>query len=607
MKFRKYQANARRISGHLLWLYAAAVTVVAGFTAFVTALLCSLYLSTGASGAGFAVNRTVFAVVFVLISALIVGAGWIRLRQLSAGGHVVAESLGGRRITREQAGFAERRLLNVVEEMAIASGVRMPKVYILPETGLNAFAAGMEQRDAVIGITHGALQAFDRNELQAVIAHEFSHILNGDMRRNMQLCGCLYGLQMITMLGRLFISGDPQSHIRYAESRSLPTIFLGMVLLCIGFTGSLAAGWIQAAISRQREFLADASAVQFTRQSDGLASALYKVAVAPNRRLTSPHAAEYAHFMFESVHEADIFDKLAATHPDILTRIERLSPAKARIWQSEIRRAQTVKPAFFYVPNGAGLSDGLQQATTPNRENTIYRQQRQAEHLAENIRRICPQSLQRREEMLRYRPKHWLSAEGDSERLMVVLAALFAPAALAEAEAEWAVRFPLRSAFYRRLQQHPLPQPLHRALLEYLLPSIAALPQSEQDYLNTQLHLLLANHTLPAPKAFLWLLASAWLPQFVHQAHTENNNITEHLIPAVTEWAKQGGTLNAAARQNLPQFLHQAAMLPRKKRATVMERCRQIVIESSDMPCAAEAEEVLQIYGQLAEGRYHSR
>lgn len=597
MKFRKYQADARRISGHLLWLYAAAVVSVSGFTAFVTALLCSVYLSLGT---GFAVNRTIFAAVFVLISALIVGAGWIRLRQLSAGGRVVAESLGGQRIMREQAGYAERRLLNVVEEMAIAAGVRMPKVYILPEAGLNAFAAGMEQRDAVIGVTRGALQTFDRNELQAVVAHEFSHILNGDMRRNMQLCGCLYGLQMITMLGRLFINGDPQSRIRDAENRKLPTIFLGMVLLCIGFAGSLAAGWIQAAISRQREFLADASAVQFTRQSDGLASALYKIAVSPNRRLSSPHAAEYAHFMFESVHEADIFDKLAATHPDILTRIERLSPAKARAWQSEIKRAQAVKPAFFYTPAGAGFSDGLQYAATPN---DAYRQQQQAERMAENMRKLHPRSLQLREEMLRYHPKHWLSAEGDSERLMVVLAALFAPSALAEAG--WAVRFPLRSAFYRRLQQHPLPQPLHRALLEYLLPSIAALPQNEQDYLNTQLHLLLANQTLPAPKATLWLLASAWLPQFglQIQTHTENVNTADHLVHAVTAWIKHGGTLNTAARQTLPQTLHQAAALPLRERKTVMEHCRQMIIESGNMPCAAEAEEILQIYGQLADNR----
>mgnify|MGYP002139115387 FL=1 len=193
-------------------------------------------------------------------------------------------------------------MLNVVEEMAIASGVRLPKIYILPDDCLNAFAAGMTQRDAVIGITRGALDSFNRNELQAVVAHEFSHILNGDMRRNMQLCGALYGLQMITSLGRLFFDGDGLTS-KSRDSFNLPTVFLGAILICLGFAGSLAAGWIQAAISRQREYLADASAVQFTRQSDGLASALYKVATAPKRRLHSPHAAEYAHFMFEGVHE----------------------------------------------------------------------------------------------------------------------------------------------------------------------------------------------------------------------------------------------------------------------------------------------------------------
>lgn len=592
MRFRQHQKNARRISGHLLRLYAAAVVSVAGFTAGVTALLCSVYLSLE-NGAVFAVHKTVFAVVFVLVCALVAGAGQVRLRQLSAGGHVVAEALGGRRISRSNAGFDERRLLNVVEEMALASGVRMPKVYLLPDNSLNAFAAGMGQGDAVIGITQGALSAFNRGELQAVTAHEFSHILNGDMRLNMQLCGCLYGLQMISTLGHWFMGGETADTVRAGNFR-LPTVVLGAVLLCIGFAGSLAAGWIQAAISRQREFLADASAVQFTRQSDGLACALYKVAVAPERRLKSPHAAEYAHFMFEGVHEAGIFDRLAATHPPILVRIERLSPAKARRWQHQIKQVQAVKQSFFYVPHTAGFSDGLQ---TQSAAGEAYRRRQYYEKLAAAIRKADPQSAQRREELLRYNPKHWLSAEGDDERLLVVLAALFDAAALEEAAAIWLARFPLRVAFYRRLQQHPLPPPLHTALLEFLLPSAAALPHDAQTALQAGLNRLLANRTLLPQGALLWLRAAAWLV-WVPQAErpSENSEIAAKAVDAVTQWAaRQGGFLDESARAALPQALSAAAALPARDRGQVMLHCKQIVVQSN-MPQAEMAAEVLQLF-----------
>lgn len=596
MRFRQYQASARRNSTHLLWLYIIAVIAVAVFTAAATAFLSSLYPSLKDGSSTIGIHKPVFITVLILVITLITGAGWWRLRRLSAGGHVVAEALGGQRIIRSQAGFAERRLLNVVEEMAIASGVRLPKVYILPDDCLNAFAAGMNQRDAVIGITRGALDSFNRNELQAVVAHEFSHILNGDMRRNMQLCGALYGLQMITSLGRLFFDGDGLTS-KSRDSFNLPTVFLGAILICLGFAGSLAACWIQAAISRQREYLADASAVQFTRQSDGLASALYKVATAPKRRLHSPHAAEYAHFMFEGVHETDIFDKLAATHPDIYDRITRLNPVKARRWEADIRLARSIKPDFYSLSSTGYFSD---RHTVADTAADRYFQSR-GQQLSAFLQRIDPTISQRTTTLLQQNPRHWLNAEGDNERLLVVFTALFSPAALSSAAPEWQVSHPLRLTYYRRLQQHPLPQPLHRALLEYLLPSVAALPESEQHNLQNELNRLLEHHTLDAPQALLWLSADACLKHVNKTASTAEAQSYESVSVSIRNWIDCQGKLDSDGRQNLSNALTSLITLSRRERTQLMEHTEQLLATNPDSEWQSRAAAVLRLYAQQSD------
>ena len=598
MRFRQYQASARRNSTHLLWLYIIAVIAVAVFTAAATAFLSSLYPSLKGGSSTIGIHKPVFITVLILVITLITGAGWWRLRRLSAGGHVVAEALGGQRIIRAQAGFSERRLLNVAEEMAIASGVRLPKIYILPDDCLNAFAAGMNQRDAVIGITRGALDSFNRNELQAVVAHEFSHILNGDMRRNMQLCGALYGLQMITSLGRLFFDGDrlPISN-RRGDNTNLPTALLGAILIGLGFAGSLAAGWIQAAISRQREYLADASAVQFTRQSDGLASALYKVATAPKRRLHSPHAAEYAHFMFEGVHETDIFDKLAATHPDIYDRITRLNPVKARRWEADIRLARSIKPDFYSLSSTGYFSD---RHTVADTAADRYFQSR-GQQLSAFLQRIDPTISQRTATLLQQNQRHWLNAEGDNERLLVVLTALFSPAALSSAAPEWQVSHPLRLTYYRRLQQHPLPQPLHRALLEYLLPSVAALPESEQHNLQNELNQLLEHHTLDAPQALLWLSADACLKHVNKTASTAEAQSYESVSVSIRNWINCQGKLDSDGRQNLSNALSALSTLSRRERAQLMEHTEQLLATNPDSEWQSRAAAVLRLYAQQSD------
>ena len=194
---------------------------------------------------------------------------------IGGGGTVVAERLGGRRVYPNTIDPVERRLLNVVEEMALASGVPVPPVFMLnEEQGINAFAAGYSPSDAVVGVTRGCAQQLTRDQLQGVVAHEFSHILNGDMRLNLRLMGVLYGILLMGLVGRELLLHRGKGVAAAAARRNdggLYLLLIGLAFMVLGFLGLLLGNLIKAAVSRQREFLADASAVQFTRNPDGIA------------------------------------------------------------------------------------------------------------------------------------------------------------------------------------------------------------------------------------------------------------------------------------------------------------------------------------------------
>jgi Zn-dependent protease with chaperone function len=219
----------------------------------------------------------------VIGTLIVVGGGSLfKIAQLRGGGRVVAEQLGGRLLNPDTTDPSERQLMNVVEEMAIAAGTTAPPVYLLDqEDGINAFAAGFTPGEAVIGVTRGAARRLSRDELQGVIAHEFSHILNGDMRLNIRLIGLLHGILIIGMLGYFVLRMTAFSGHRARRSRDqgnpLPLLAIGVGLMVVGFFGTFFGNLIKAAVSRQREFLADAAAVQFTRQPGGIAGALKKI------------------------------------------------------------------------------------------------------------------------------------------------------------------------------------------------------------------------------------------------------------------------------------------------------------------------------------------
>ena len=262
---------------------------------------------------------------------LIGGGTLFKVSQLSSGGHVVAESLSGRRVSPDTNDPVERRLLNVVEEMALASGVPVPPVFLLAEEqGINAFAAGYSPSDAVVAVTRGTAEQLSRDELQGVVAHEFSHILNGDMRLNIRLIGTLHGILLLGLIGRILLRLASNSGRRSRNSKEgggvAAMMLIGVTIFVLGYVGTLIGNLIKAAVSRQREYLADASAVQFTRNPGGLAGALKRIGgYATGSKINAANAAEASHMFFaQGVWEG--FTGLTATHPPLEDRIRRLDP-----------------------------------------------------------------------------------------------------------------------------------------------------------------------------------------------------------------------------------------------------------------------------------------
>jgi len=355
MDFFAAQDEARRRTRRLIWLFVAAVA----------AMIVAIYVSLMAIFAGGSYgwwNGQVFAWVAGSVTAVVGLASLGKIASLRAGGSAVAESLGGRRLDPRAADLRERRLLNIVEEMAIASGVPVPTVYILPEeNAINAFAAGFTPDDAALGFTAGALRDLNRDELQGVVAHEFSHVLNGDMRLNIHLIGVLFGILVLSILGqgllRASFAGETGPRRRDGkEGASVALMFaaVGLVLILAGSVGVFFGRLIQSAVSRQREFLADAAAVQFTRNPDGLAGALRRIGAAGSR-VSHPHSQDVAHLFFANGLRLSLGGWFA-THPPLEERIKALVPGWDGSWEgprSHIPAAKP-KPASAAAPSGAG-------------------------------------------------------------------------------------------------------------------------------------------------------------------------------------------------------------------------------------------------------------
>ena len=263
------------------------------------------------------------------VTAAVALVALVKWLQLASGGKVVAEAMGGTRVLPQTRDRAERRCLNIVDEMALAAGMPVPPVYVMNgERGINAFAAGISPADAVIGVTRGTIEHLKRHELQGVIAHEFSHILNGDMRLNIRLAALLKGITFIGDVGYILMHSSRHHRTgsernRNSGSPALP--LLGLGLWITGWLGGLAAGFIKAAISRQKEYLADACAVQYTRDNTGIADALKVIGgYIPGSLVHAARADEMSHIFFGQIRHQ--LWQLFATHPPLPQRIRRLHP-----------------------------------------------------------------------------------------------------------------------------------------------------------------------------------------------------------------------------------------------------------------------------------------
>jgi len=383
------QDHARRSTRRFVILYVLAtlgialtISLIFGFAySFSGAYSDEDYAAHMARSLGVFGGAAVFTLLVIGIATL------VKTTQLRAGGGRVARDLGGTLVGENNKDLLYQRLRNVVEEMALASGVPVPEIYVLEnERGINAFAAGYAPEDAAVAVTRGALEILNREELQGVIAHEFSHVLNGDMRLNIRLMGVLFGIIALTIIGRKIMFS-----MRYVRGRDGRLVAGGMVvavvLLVVGGMGVFFARIIKASVSRQREYLADASAVQFTRQTTGIANALKKIGgyeSGSHFQVTEPE--EVSHMLFGT---GTKFSGLFATHPPLTERIQALEPNfrpedYPQVDYKALRAARQMKEAEQYagvaamaaaapgVSRSASSEDVVENIGHPSREQVEY-------------------------------------------------------------------------------------------------------------------------------------------------------------------------------------------------------------------------------------------
>jgi Zn-dependent protease with chaperone function len=343
MNFFKSQDEARRNTGRLVVLFLLAVVSLIVMTNLLVMLVFGYFSIEQAGSIGLhqfiqLIDWRVFLVIGAAVTLVILLGSAYKILALAGGGARIAEMLDAELVVYGSGDLKRQRLLNVVEEMAIASGTPVPPVYLLDEDGINAFAAGYQPGDAIIGVTRGAIEKLNREQLQGVIAHEFSHVLNGDMKLNIRLIGLLHGILLLGMIGYYILRST--SHSRRSKDSGGVAI-LGLGLVVIGYAGTFFGNLIKAAVSRQREYLADASAVQFTRNPDGIAGALKRIGGdATGSIIENPAGVQISHALFSEGIKTWL-GSLYATHPPLEKRIYSVEPN----WDGEFDYSKSLETA----------------------------------------------------------------------------------------------------------------------------------------------------------------------------------------------------------------------------------------------------------------------
>lgn len=515
MNFFEHQDQARKQTARLVGLMALAVIALITITTLFVGV--TLQVTEGAATPspeqldfwhtffGRLDMRLIGGIAVVVISVVLLGS-WYRLSQLRQGGAVVAESLNGRLLNIAECQGKERQLLNIVEEMAIAAGVPVPPVYLLDEQGINAFAAGYAAQDAVIGVTRGCLDALSRDQLQGVIAHEYSHIFNGDMRLNLRLVGLLHGILLIGIIGEMIMRSSPR---RSSKKDGNSLALLGLGLFVIGYAGTFFGNLIKAAVSRQREFLADASAVQFTRNPNGISDALKRIGGhSAGSSLATPNAAEFSHFYFANG-VSGWFSGLFATHPPLAERIQRIEPG----WKGDFLFSSPSSDVDEADPRSQGFA-----GTTANAEGAA------TEALAEQMGAPTPAAQAVAARLLeQLDPKVRDACHNSASAMAIIYGLLFTESVSLEQESHLGVHIPTPVfKLYRHYlpQVQELPLALRLPVVELCLPALKALSDAQkQQFRAAVIALIKADNQLTLSE---WCLFSLLKHNLFEAPRTSN-------------------------------------------------------------------------------------
>lgn len=496
MDFFGHQEGARRSSRRLVWLFAGAVLAIVAAVGAVGQVAAMAASNRG----GF--QPAIFAITAVGTLAIIgIAMAW-KTAQLRSGGGAVARLLGGTEVGLSPTDPKERVLRNVVEEMAIAAGVPVPEIWVLAdEAGINAFAAGWSPADAAVAVTRGCLETLNRDELQGVIAHEFSHVFHGDMRLNIRLMGVLFGIVCIATIGRLVLQSTGRTR-GDKKGGAAAVLMIGLGLLVIGSLGMLFARLIQAAVSRQREYLADASAVQYTRNPRGIGMALAKIG-GLTAQLQSGHADEASHLLFADGVKRFLGGAFA-THPPVDQRVERVLPGFLR----HLASADSMVAAAAATPLPPGFA-GLTDGSAPAAAAAAGPRRAEAKAIAGTVGTLEPSHVDAAQRLLASLPMDLAASTHEPARARALMCAILLDRDPARREAQLRLLADDGVAFAHEVRASfqavaRLDRSLRLPLVELAMPALRALPAEQRTALRERLRALaLADGTLTP---FEWAL-----------------------------------------------------------------------------------------------------
>ena len=490
MDFFAHQDEARKNTAVLISLYSVAIVLI---IAAIYAVLWVMLPFLGFAPFEHFWDMHLFVWVVAGTLTVVIGGSLYRISVLAdGGGEAVARMVGGAPLDQASQDPLQRRLLNVVAEMAIAAGTPVPPVFVLPQSGINAFAAGFSPSEAVVGVTQGAMELLNRDELQGVIAHEFSHILNGDMRMKMKLMGLLHGITLIGDVG-ISLMTTRRARVTYRAPRSgggsphLAVIALGLLLFMVGTTGLVFGDLIKRAVSRQREFLADALAVQFTRNPGGIAGALKVIGgYKQGARIDHPGTNEASHFFFGSSKKRGATNWWAS-HPPLAERIRRIDPRFSGVFDHVDPAVRMQTSTHEAAAMGFAPADTLTPAATTFKAANVLAHigNPSLEHLkqAKAIAAAIPKRLQTAAEdaYMARAAVYSLLLDNDAAMCKIQLGAL-------ESKAD-------PNVFRETLDIQPeiskLTPELRLPLLDMLMPTLRQLSEAQYKSFRSNIHLLI--------------------------------------------------------------------------------------------------------------------